>query len=102
MPLCKFPQGSEDKMIEAYDDLMIYCPQLGGEVPFQYCRTVNDSLPCRKVLICWEFRLEISQFLSGHYSPDQIKRCLAPPTRTRIETILELIEEAKKIKERED
>ena len=86
--------------IEEHDDLMIYCSQLGGEVPFRYCRTVNDGLPCRKVLVCWEFRLEISRFLSEHYSSDQIERALAPPTRTRIETILELIEKAKKIKRR--
>jgi hypothetical protein len=32
---------------------------------------------------------------------DQIQRALAPPPKTRIETILELIEKAKKIKEEE-
>jgi len=53
-------------------------------------------------LVCWEFRLEISRFLSEHYSSDQIERALAPPTRTRIETILELIEKAKKTKEGEE
>jgi len=89
-------------MIEEHDELMIYCPQLGGEVPFRYCRTVNADLPCRKVMVCWEFRLEISRFLSEHYSSDQIERALAPPTRTRIETILELIEKAKKIEEGEE
>jgi hypothetical protein len=102
MSLCKIPQGSEGTMIEEHDGLMIYCSQLGGEVPFRYCRSVNDDLPCRKVLVCWEFRLEISRFLSEHYSSDQIERALAPPTRTRIETILELIEKAKKIKEGEE
>ena len=86
-------------MIEEHNALIIYCPQLGGEVPFRYCRTVNDSLPCRKTLVCWEFRLEISRFLSEHYSSDQIERVLTPPTKTRIETILELIEKAKKSKE---
>jgi hypothetical protein len=86
-------------MIEAHDALIIRCPQLGGEVPFRYCRTVNEDLPCRKIIICWEFRMEILKFLSEHYSVDQIQRALAPPTKTRIETILELIEKAKKVKE---
>ena len=95
----KIPQGIEGAMIEEHDGLMIYCSQLGGEVPFRYCRSVNQDLPCRKVLVCWEFRLDISGFLSEHYSSDQIGCALAPPTRTRIETILELIEKAKKIKE---
>ena len=86
-------------MIEEHDALMTYCPQLGGEVPFKYCRTVNESLPCRRVIVCWEFRLEISKFLGEHYSIDQIQRALAPPTKTRMETILELVEKAKKAKE---
>jgi hypothetical protein len=86
-------------MIEEKDALIIRCPQLGGEVPFSYCRTVNEDLPCRRIIICWEFRFEIAKFLSEHYSIDQIQSALEPPSKTRIETILELIEKAKKIKE---
>lgn len=86
-------------MIEEYDNLLIRCPMLGGEVPFQYCRTLNDELPCRLIIICWEFRIEIGKFLSEHYSLEQIQKALAPPTKTRLETIVELIEKAKKIKE---
>jgi hypothetical protein len=86
-------------MIEEHDALILYCPQLGGEIPFRYCRMVNENLPCRKIMVCWEFRIEISKFLSEHYSMDQIQFALAPPTKTRFETILDLIEKAKKIKE---
>ena len=84
-------------MIEEYDTLIIHCPPL-GEVPFRYCRTVNETLPCRRIMVCWEFRMQIAQFLNEHYSIDQIERALAPPDKTRIETILDLIEKAKKIK----
>jgi hypothetical protein len=86
-------------MIEEYDTLIVRCPQLGGEVPFHYCRIVNDNLPCRRMMVCWEFRIEISKFLGDHYSINQIQKAFAPPTKTKLETILELIEEAKKIKE---
>lgn len=89
-------------MIEEHDALVIRCPQLGGEVPFRYCRIVNEDLPCRRIMVCWEFRLEISKFLSEHYSVEQIQRALAPPNKTRVETIIELIEKAKKIKEEEE
>jgi hypothetical protein len=89
-------------MIEEYDALIIRCPQLGGEVPFKYCRTVNEDLPCRRILVCWEFRIEISKFLGEHYPLDQIQRALSPPTKTRLESILDLIEKAKKIKEEEE
>jgi len=86
-------------MIEKYDELTIRCLQLGGEVPFRYCRTVHENLPCRRVMVCWEFRLEISEFLSEHYSADQIQCAFAPPSKTRLDTILELSEKAKQVKE---
>jgi len=86
-------------MIEEYDALIIRCPMLGGEVPFHYCRAVNEDLPCRKIIICWEFRIEIGKFLNDYYFLDQIQRALAPPAKTRLDTILELIEKAKKAKE---
>ncbi len=89
----------ETPMIEEHDSLNIRCLQLGGEVPFRYCRTVNEDLPCRRIMVCWEFRVEIGKFLRDHYSVDQIERALASPRRNRIETILELIEEAKKFKD---
>jgi hypothetical protein len=86
-------------MIEEYDALITRCPQLGGEVPFSYCRTVNEDVPCRKIIICWEFRIQIGKFLNENYSIDQIQQALAPPTKTRLETILDLIEKAKKSKD---
>jgi len=53
-------------------------------------------------MVCWEFRIKISEFLGEHYSIDQIQRALAPPTKTRLDTILELIEKAKRVKEEGD
>jgi len=90
---------TETPMIEEHDTLIIRCPQLGGEIPFRYCRTVNEDLPCRKIMVCWEFRVEISKFLGEHYSVDQIQCALAPPAKTRLDTILEIIEKAKETKE---
>ena len=92
-------RSTEERMIEEHDALIIRCPQLGGEVPFRYCRTGDEDLPCRRILVCWEFRIEISKFLGEHYSVDQIQCALVPPTKTRLDTILELIEKAKKTKE---
>lgn len=86
-------------MIEEHDALIIRCPQLGGEVPFRYCRTVSEDLPCRRIMVCWEFRIEISKFLAEHYSVGQIQSTLTASNKTRLDTILELIEKAKKINE---
>jgi hypothetical protein len=88
-------------MIEENDALIIHCPQLGGEVPFRYCRMVNEDLPCRRIMVCWEFRLEVAKFLGEHYSIDQVQNALAPSSKTRLDTILELIEKAKKHEEME-
>jgi hypothetical protein len=83
-------------MIEEHDALIIYCPQLGGEIPFRYCRMVNENLPCRKIMVCWEFRVDIAKFMSEHFSIDQVQSALTPSSKTRLDTILELIEKAKK------
>ncbi len=86
-------------MLEEHDHFIIRCPQLGGEVPFRYCRIVSEDLPCRRIILCWEFRIEISKFLAEHYSIDQIQRALSLPIKSRVETIIESIEKAKKMKE---
>ncbi len=86
-------------MINEHDALMIRCPQLGGEVPFHYCRIVNEDLPCRRMIVCWEFRIEIPSFLKENYTRDQIQSAFAQPRKAKIETILELIEKSKRIKE---
>jgi hypothetical protein len=83
-------------MDERFDDLTIYCVQLGGEIPFRYCRTVQDGLPCRRVLSCWEFRIEITRFLHENYSPEGLHQAFSPSPRTRIETIVDLVEKAKR------
>jgi hypothetical protein len=85
-------------MIEEYDELIIRCPQLGGEVPFKYCRAVNENLPCKRIIICWEFRIDIGRFLEENYLMEQIQSALSPKEKSRIETILEIIEKAKKLK----
>ncbi len=85
-------------MIEQYDSLVIRCPQLGGDVPFRYCRTLNEELPCRGIIGCWEFRIDISKFLEDHYSVESIQQALAPPAGTRLDVLLQLVEKAKKLK----
>jgi hypothetical protein len=85
-------------MIENYDNHVIHCVQLGGEIPFRYCRTVNQNLPCRRIVSCWEFRMDIVSFLNEHHSAAELQNSFSPPAKTRIETILELIEQAKQTK----
>lgn len=78
-----------------YDSLATYCPQLGGEIPFHYCRAAANGTLCRKIIICWEFRFEIARFLEDHYTPEELKQAFAPPSLTRLQTILDCAVRAK-------
>ncbi len=84
-------------MIEQYDDKPIRCPRLGDEVNFKYCRIMNDRLPCRLIVGCWQRQIDIDTFLRNHYSPDELGQIFAPP-KPKIETLVELIEKSKKVK----
>lgn len=67
------------------------CPPLGGEVPFRHCRQVNDGLPCHRVVVCWQGRLEIASFLREHYRAEEIEAMSRPP-RSRLEVIIGAVE----------
>ena len=82
-------------MIEQHDDKPIRCPRLGDEVNFKYCRIMNDRLPCRLIVGCWQTQMDIDTFLRDHYSPEELHQVFAPP-KPKMDTLVELIEKAKK------
>ncbi len=81
---------------EDHDKEVIRCPRLGGEVPFSYCRTLQDGMPCDRVVICWELVFDIGTFLQEHYTPAEIKKFLNPTPKDKMSTLLDIIEQAKK------
>lgn len=82
-------------MIEEHDDKTIRCPRLGDEVTFKYCRIMNDRLPCGWIGGCWKTQMDVDRFLKDHYSKEELDQIFAPP-KPKIETLVELIEKAKK------
>jgi hypothetical protein len=80
-------------MIDQFDDKTAYCRSLGHYVPFKYCRTVSEQLPCRKVRDCWHEKLEIDLFLNEEYSESERERIFSPPPE-KISTIIDLIKKA--------
>jgi len=82
-------------MIEQHDDETIRCPKLGGEVNFKYCRIMNNRLPCGWIAGCWQVRMDINKFLADHYSKEELEPIFSPP-KPKMETLVELIEKAKK------
>jgi len=82
--------------IDAHDDRQRRCPQLGHAVPFSYCREMADGLPCRRVVDCWQGYFDAASYVRDHYTPEQIQAIFTPP-QPKITSILEMIEQAKKV-----
>jgi hypothetical protein len=87
---------SKRKPIEKYDSLEIRCRLLGHQVPFQYCRSSNRNLPCRKIMDCWWERVEIEPYLRENFTPEELSRSVFAEPKTKIVSLIELIEKAKK------
>jgi hypothetical protein len=80
-------------MKDQFDDKTVYCRTLGHYVPFKYCRTVSDQLPCRKVRDCWHEELNIDRFINEEYNESEHERIFAPP-QEKLSTIIDLIKKA--------
>ena len=77
-------------MIEQNDSRNSYCRMLGHSVPFQYCRTVRQGIPCSRILDCWFEVLPIQEFIDKHYTAEQKQRILSPQ-KSKIETIADIV-----------
>jgi len=82
----------ENKLTD-YDELDAYCPKLGHQVPFKYCRTMENNFPCKNVLGCWGGTLD-SSFWS-FYTKEELAKIFVQP-KSKMVQILEIAERAKK------
>ena len=80
--------------IDQHDQQKRYCPMLGHELHFSYCRSPGSDLPCRKIFDCWFRIFDVEGFIRGHFSQDDIEKINAP-RRDKSLTLLELIEKAR-------
>ncbi len=72
------------------------CPKLGGDVPFHYCETLQQGMPCERIVRCWEVYADIEAYLKARYTPVEIERFLHPEPKDKMNSLLEIIEQAKK------
>ncbi|OGP50868.1 MAG: hypothetical protein A2Y79_14325 [Deltaproteobacteria bacterium RBG_13_43_22] len=78
-------------MIESFDHLEIYCPQLGMMLTFNYCRRSQSSLPCRNLMGCWEERIPVDSFLGENFSREDLEAAFGGIPKTRMERIFDYL-----------
>ena len=85
--------ASSDQGIGQHDERPIWrCPQLGGPVTFGYCRQMNQSLPCARVVACWGEAFDVQAFLQQYYDPDEIAQIESGASRGRLDIISEALQ----------
>ena len=82
-------------MTERYDQLLIRCPRLGGEVTFGYCRVEGGDLPCMRTVACWQGCIPVADYLREMLTPERLERFVELRAKEKIISLVELIETAK-------
>ncbi len=83
--------------ITQYDEKSVYCRRLGGNVPFSYCRLVNNKLPCPTTVACWEMKFDVGEFIKKFYTESEIREFLYHKVN-RMDRILTVLDDVKKRK----
>ena len=78
------------------DEYSIRCPRLGHAITFLYCRSENKGLPCFKALDCWFQYFPVEDFLRERLTREEWAEAFERQGPTKVQSLLELIEEAKK------
>ena len=82
-----------------YEEKEIRCPKLGGPVNFAYCRIESSKRPCSRALGCWEPHFDVEAHFRTLMSEEEYEECFCQSPPSRVSTLIELIEKAKKIAE---
>ena len=85
--------GDNNKQVDEYS---IRCPRLGHPIVFSYCRSESKGLPCFKTLDCWFQYFPVEAYLRERLSQEEWEKVFEQQGRTKVQSLLELIEEAKK------
>jgi hypothetical protein len=78
------------------DDFEIRCPRLGHQISFSYCRSENRGLPCFKTLDCWYDHFLVEEYFRKELTSEQWDKAFKRSGTTKMLSLLELIEQAKK------
>jgi hypothetical protein len=79
-----------------HKDLQMRCPRLGGEVTFAYCEREGGELPCQRIVTCWQLVFPVGSYLREKLTEAQWNRFFNQVPKTKVQSLIELIEAAKK------
>ncbi len=90
---------SETPENPTYEEREIRCPRLGGPVTFGYCRIEGGDKPCPRAIKCWGVFFDAQAFFRQTLTPEQFAECFLKPPPSKIDTLMEMIDRAKKVAE---
>ncbi len=73
------------------------CPKLGGPVTFDYCKLESSGLPCARAIHCWFELFDVESYFRNELSAEEFDRCFNAPPPSKIGSLMEIIEQAKKV-----
>ncbi|HOV89775.1 MAG TPA: hypothetical protein PKW07_03590 [Syntrophorhabdaceae bacterium] len=75
----------------------IYCIQMGSIIEFSYCMSVNDGLPCRNMVGCWQDRFHIERFLELKFNEEELKKVFGGLPKNKLQRIAEYLNRIKQL-----
>lgn len=82
-----------------YEEKVIRCPKLGGPITFNYCKMESGARPCSRALTCWAGYFHVESHFRQILTPEEFHACFEMPPASRVTTLLELVERARKLTE---
>jgi hypothetical protein len=92
-------RDEEFDAMDKSDQLSIRCPRLGGETPLTYCLREAGTLPCHRIVACWQAYFPVETCLKEWLSPQQWQEFESRKPKEKLASLLELIDEAQKASE---
>ena len=69
----------------------IYCNQIGMVIDFSYCVSVNEGLPCRNIIGCFQGRFDVLTLLRERFTAGELEEAFKGLPKSRLERIAESI-----------
>jgi hypothetical protein len=70
----------------------IYCNQMGMIIDFSYCVSMNEGLPCRNIIGCFQGRFDVLTLLRERFTAGELEKAFKGLPKSRLERIVKSIQ----------